>query len=793
MKKLFTLLFLAVFACSANAQFGLTQLGHLSYDSIHGSGINDIWGYVDELGNEYALIGVDVGGASVVDLSDPADPTEVFFSPGPPSTWRDLKVWNDFAYVTTEAGGGLTIIDLSPLPQNTNLQDSTIMLWPIGAAHNIQIDENGICHIQGPNNGSTLIYDLNPDPWSPVYLGTIQNGYSHDAYIRGDTAYQAQIYLGMFTVWDVSDPANAVLLGSQQTPADFCHNIWVSDDGNYAFTTDEVDGSVIVSWDISDLTDINEVDRFQSFDGSEAAPHNTFYKDGYLFTSYYRDGLQVHDATHPDNIVKVGEFDSSPLAGGGFDGAWGVYPFFPSGNMIVSDREEGLFVLATDPMHACFVHGTVTDDDTNLPISNVEVKIIGTSELDMTNIGGDYATGTAVAGTYDIAFFRPDYEPDTAYGVQLLNGVDLALDWELTHKTTFNLYGQVLETGTGNVIPNAQIRFEGPAWTYEDDADSLGNFSIQDFIVGDYEVFGGSWGHTTTCYHQINFDGTDSTFNIHMQPGYYDDFSFDLGWSISGSVDSGEWVLTEPIGLNFGPSIWSPYGDEVYDCGEGAYMTAESPIEFVQGATVLVSPEADVSTMTDPWVNMHIFYYYNNEDTVAPDPNYRIRIRDDQFNSAVVADEDMTGPWLAANGWDFVTFRLNDFMTGSNEITTDFRVTNSSASGNYDYFKFGVDKYWISEGPVSTEELSAMVEEAEPQILAYPNPFNLAVNLQISPRLEENAQVVVLDLQGRVVQRLNISPDQTNIQLSGNLTAGMYLVRIEGADRTYPTVRLIKE
>ena len=49
--------------------------------------------------------------------------------------------------------------------------------------------------------------------------------------------------------------------GNCQTPNAFTHNAWVSDDGNYVFTTDEKADSYIASYDISDISNIQEVDE----------------------------------------------------------------------------------------------------------------------------------------------------------------------------------------------------------------------------------------------------------------------------------------------------------------------------------------------------------------------------------------------------------------------------------------------------------------------------------------------------------------------------------------------------
>jgi len=66
-----------VMAVSANAQLNLNYLGDLSYPQNRGD-VSDIWGYVDEFGNEYAIVGNQTG-TSIVDVSDPANPTEIFY------------------------------------------------------------------------------------------------------------------------------------------------------------------------------------------------------------------------------------------------------------------------------------------------------------------------------------------------------------------------------------------------------------------------------------------------------------------------------------------------------------------------------------------------------------------------------------------------------------------------------------------------------------------------------------------------------------------------------------------
>ena len=154
----------------AESQVNMTLLGNFPY-SVN---LADIWGYVDQSGNEYAIVGAN-NGVSIVDVTNPALPVEVFFEPGASSIWRDIKTWNDHAYITNESSDGLMIIDLSPLPGSTNLTVTafTGSSYPFQSSHNLYITENGICYIFGSNysNGGAIMIDLTVYQWATVEVG----------------------------------------------------------------------------------------------------------------------------------------------------------------------------------------------------------------------------------------------------------------------------------------------------------------------------------------------------------------------------------------------------------------------------------------------------------------------------------------------------------------------------------------------------------------------------------------------------------------------------------------------
>ena len=63
---------------SLSAQLNIDSLSHIDYQQLHGANLNDVWGYVDELGNEYAIVGTSKG-TSIVNITDGANPQEVFW------------------------------------------------------------------------------------------------------------------------------------------------------------------------------------------------------------------------------------------------------------------------------------------------------------------------------------------------------------------------------------------------------------------------------------------------------------------------------------------------------------------------------------------------------------------------------------------------------------------------------------------------------------------------------------------------------------------------------------------
>jgi choice-of-anchor B domain-containing protein len=412
--------------------------------------LSNICGYVDSVGNEYALVGCQTG-VSIVNVTNPSAPFQVYMVPGTNSYWREIKVWGKYAYVTTEGCcNGLQIVNLSKLPAALTASDykywkgSGVIANQINKLHSLHID-NGYAYLNGVNGGglfggACMIVSL-ADPWNPIYTGNTQLSFSgnaryvHDCYVRNDTLWGAHIYGGFFSVISVANKSAPVLIGSgtQMTPGAFTHNVWLSDAGQRSlFATDEVSNSYMTSYDVSNTANITELDRVQLNPGSGSIVHNTHIRNNYAIVSWYKEGVAIVDVSRPDNMIITGYYDTYPQGtGSGFNGCWGVYPFLPSGTIVASDINNGLFVLTPTYIRGCYLEGTIRNRCNQNPIPNVTVQILSSNIVKQGRLNGIYKTGTAAAGTYDILFSKAGYKDVIITNVSLSNGNLTVLDVQM--------------------------------------------------------------------------------------------------------------------------------------------------------------------------------------------------------------------------------------------------------------------------------------------------------------------------------------------------------------------------
>ncbi|MDA0729518.1 MAG: choice-of-anchor B family protein [Bacteroidetes bacterium] len=338
---------------------------------IGGGDMNDVWGWVDPVdGQEYAIVGR-TNGTAFVNISDPVNP--VFVANLPTQTtsslWRDIKVFNNHAFIVSEASGhGMQVVDLTTLasiavtPQ-TLTADALYTGW--GNAHNIVINEaTGRAYGVGTNTfqGGLHVVDIS-DPTNPVLIGEFsEDGYTHDAqvvsYQGPDVNYQGKEIAfccneNTVTVVDVTDPTDAVMISSTSYDgASYTHQGWLTEDHTYFISNDELDeqqlgvNTTSFIWDMSDLSSPALIGTFVS--QTSAIDHNMYVRDSLVYQSNYRAGLRVLNAANigEGQLEEVGFFDVYPSSDAPqFNGTWSNYPYFPSGIIAVTHIEEGLFLL----------------------------------------------------------------------------------------------------------------------------------------------------------------------------------------------------------------------------------------------------------------------------------------------------------------------------------------------------------------------------------------------------------------------------------------------------------------
>lgn len=312
----------------------LQLMGQLA---IPGTNNYDVWGWVEPAsGKEYALAGTRQDGLYIADASDPANPVVTSTVPGIPGF--DVKTWLHYVYTVDGTGSGQgAIVDLSDT-------QNPVVVGGFPNSHNIFVDDRGYLYCEFPG---LRIYDLNPDPTAPILVWS-GGKEGHDATVIGTTLYDFHGTVGT-NIYDVVDPANPVLTVSIVDPSiRYHHSGWPSKDGTFLFVCDElaIDPTADVTvWDIR--TPDNPV-RVGSISDSAATVHNLYVVGDYAYVAYYAAGFRIFDVSKPASPELVAEFDTHEFDQEGFDGAFGVYPFTPSGNIYVFDRDNGLFIFRFD-------------------------------------------------------------------------------------------------------------------------------------------------------------------------------------------------------------------------------------------------------------------------------------------------------------------------------------------------------------------------------------------------------------------------------------------------------------
>ena len=349
---------------------GVNLRQRVTLATMQGTTGSDIWGWVDaQSGNEYALMGM-TNGTAFVDVSDPDNPVYLGILPTQTveSPWRDIKVYADHAYIVADGAGahGMQVFDLtrlrSAVPPETFMAD--VVYNDFANAHDVAINEDtGSAYAVGSNTcGEGLhVIDISM-PLNPLFVACHAASEVHDtqcvSYLGPDADYtNSDICLSSaknrVEIVDVTNEFFPVTISNVVYPQlAYAHQAWLTEDHQFLFVDDELDELNFggpTRTHIIDVTDLDAPTFVFAYEASTTSiDHNLFVLGNRVFQANYTTGLRVLEFGNLANreLMEIGFFDTFPNNNSTiFDGAWGVYPYLPSGTIIVSDISNGLFIL----------------------------------------------------------------------------------------------------------------------------------------------------------------------------------------------------------------------------------------------------------------------------------------------------------------------------------------------------------------------------------------------------------------------------------------------------------------
>ena len=619
---------------------------------------NDCWGYVSSSGREYAIMCVS-NGTAFYDVTDPVNATKVAFIAGPNSLWRDAKVYGRHVYVVTEGGAGIQVINVANIDTGVVTLVNTITTGGGLATHNIAINEqSGYLYRCGGGASGLRFYNLNGTPAAPVFVGEWSTHYVHDAqivnYTTGPWAGReiafccaglngGNVETGLYIV-DVTNKAAPTLLSRVLYPnARYSHQGWLTEDRRYFLLGDELDEGATQSFSTTHVIDVQFLGSptyvGQFANSTPAITHNCYTHNGKMFQANYRSGLRVFDVSNagtPSAVTEVAYFDTYPADDAAqFNGLWSCYPYFPSGTVIGSDLERGLFVMRLETPAATFA------------VANPPAYVAPSG-------------GTTVDVTV------------TPFGGQTLDAAS----------------GKMFVTSGGTTVERPLAPVGGTTWRA-----SFPPTACTQAVSYRFEV------RSTTGNVSSETGGRSALSAIGEATIRSDDFETAAGWTggVAGdTATAGAWVRVDPVGTSAQPeNDNSAVGAVCWVTGNGAAGGADGAADVDGGFTTLLSPVLDMSGLDEPLIEYY-FWYSNNLGGAPNADSMPIEISNNGGTTwTLLADVAASNNAWTRHQWrvrDFVTptatmrvrFVARDLATGSlvEAAVDDFRILNIDCTPN---------------------------------------------------------------------------------------------------------------
>ncbi|TMQ54693.1 MAG: choice-of-anchor B family protein [Candidatus Eisenbacteria bacterium] len=784
------LLLLLAGPASAQRCRNVTLLSHMN---LYGSsGYSSCWSYVHSDGREYAFEFAQTG-ASVVRLTDPANPVEVAFFNLADSRWHEGRQYQHWFYITTEITtgrnfGGLTIIDMADPDHPHTVSSFHSNLY---GAHTIELDTaRGLLYAAGAAGASgqgLYIYSL-ADPTNPVLLTVYGNGfpdYIHTIHVDGLRGYASMGILGTVRILDLTDPAHPTTITEFGTPGGLTpgttlshgstHSAWNSVDGRYLYVTDEVSGVGLYVYDLLNLSNIRQVYRYEGLPPRTVA-HDPVIRGNLQFQAYYTAGARVYDVSNPAWPAEIGYYDTFPGRDGGFQGCWEAAPMFPSGIFIASDIETGLYVLRVNTNYG-IVRGTVQQAPNGPVIVGAAVTQGAASTVSFSD--GRYSIVVDPGSAVALTFSQFGYETLTKT-LSVTPGSDQTFNASLRLKDAGTLSGVVQRGSDASPLSEAEIAVLGTPLRALTDAN--GAFTIASIPVGSYQVRCVRAGQVPRVLAATITKGSTTALSYFLaSPLSYDDVEADRGWVLGDKFDdatTGLWVRGVPNGtiyIRTGEPI-QPGRDHTPDPGAACFVTGNALVpstnsltDCVQGGqTTLTSPALHLGGFTDPRIG-YWRWYANYFFEFTPDDPLVTQLSNDGGQTWVSVDSLYEPP----SGWTYTELNVANTFAHPGDVFLrfiaqnrgDFGLVEAAIDDISSYSGSGIGAQAAPAAPVLANMTASMVGRPHPSPTHGPAGIDLALARTARVRAD------VFDVQGRLVRTIQ----------DGTLTAGLHVLSWDGS------------
>ena len=341
------------------------------------------------------------------------------------------------------------------------------------------------------------------------------------------------------------------------------------------------------------------------------------------------------------------------------------------------------------------------------------------------------------------------------------------------------LGGKVVDAGTGTGLANAEVAFANALFEFQSTTDANGNFSVPNVRTGTYAIYAGKWGYETIEFSTATTvqTGSTPTVQIPLRKGYYDDFIFDLGWTVSGDASTGMWERGEPVGTYFGGSaeanpendVNNDFGESSFTTGNGA--TAVGADDVDDGNTVLTSPEFDLTGYNTPMLSYYT-WFFDAGGNGTPNDELTVSITNG-FDTQVI--ETIT-PDSVTSEWRMKDILVSDYIGITATMNLVVETADEVATGHI--LEAGLDlfKVYDANPPVNTAvpELNDLLNYS-----VYPNPSAGVFIVDIELAEITDLKVLVYNATGQQVFETKVEDalsEQLQIDLTGK-SAGVYFLQ----------------